>query len=170
MSSNLNNRVCHADSISVQKNCKTTVYFENLQQIVCAAIMEADCVVGCVAWVRCKKIISALMQRPCMLLVTSDRVHRANRAAFGNLTPIPGLCRQACSIVGTARGKFRPLMHNKFLVLLRKNKPYAVLTGSFNFTVHSSSNLENIVRIDNKEIAECYYSEAKAISEIARPV
>jgi phosphatidylserine/phosphatidylglycerophosphate/cardiolipin synthase-like enzyme len=38
-------------------------------------------------------------------------------------------------------------------------KPYAIWTGSFNFSKNSSSSLENCVLIYDIEIAEAYYKE-----------
>ena len=60
-------------------------------------------------------------------------------------------------------------MHNKFLVLFdSNNKPRTVYTGSFNYTKHSSINLENVVQISSYNIAKQYVAEFNAIWKIAR--
>lgn len=66
-------------------------------------------------------------------------------------------------------------MHNKFIVLAKVNKtteytlgieikksivkPYAVLTGSFNFSVNATNSLENCLLITEQKIVDAYYSE-----------
>lgn len=62
-----------------------------------------------------------------------------------------------------------PRMHNKFLVFCKHERtnqdeklhinPYAVWTGSFNFTQNSVYSLENAVYIEDKLIAERYFDE-----------
>jgi len=100
------------------------------------------------------------------MIVTSDRVHRSNRALLNRLPPREN--KRPVSIVGTARGRYRPLMHNKFLVLMRDREPYAVLTGSYNYTAHSDLNMENILRVNDASVAQAYYNEAMEIYSVSR--
>ena len=166
MSSNLNHRVVHTSPVS--SSAPVTAWFDNCCDVVCAAIRDADEVVACVAWLKCPRIIAALRTKPCTVLLTSDAVHRRNRGALRTLIPRTGT--QAVRIVGQARGRFRALMHNKFLVVIQQGVPVSVLTGSFNYTAHSSRNLENVVRIDCPTIAAAYLKEAMHINEIARDI
>ena len=166
MSSNLNNRVQHVQATEVYDTSGVRVYFENIEEVVCEAIAQAEEVVACVAWLKSRPILAALQAKPSTVIVTSDRVHRSNRASLMRIPPRTGF--RAVSIVGVARGRFRPLMHNKFIVLLREQRPYAVLTGSYNFTAHSKVNLENIMLINSPEVARVYYREAMAIYAISR--
>lgn len=165
MSSNLNNRITHTDTVRASAS-GVTVYFDNIEDAICNFIRESEEVVGCVAWLKSRRIISALQGCPCTLVVTSDRVHRAARAILSSLPHRSGL--RAVSVVGLARGRFRPLMHNKFIVMMRNGTPRAVITGSFNFTAHSNANLENVVRIDDASVARAYYTEAMSIYDISR--
>ena len=165
MSSNLNNRVDHATTAR-SSTARVTVHFTDIERALCEFIDESEEVVGCVAWLKSRPILRALQNRPCTLLVTSDRVHRSARAALNALPHRTGT--RAVSIVGLARGRFRPLMHNKFIVMVRNRVPCAVMTGSFNFTAHSNANLENMVRIDDPIIASAYYEEAMEIYRISR--
>ena len=166
MSSNLNNRVAHAPGNACENVPRVHAYFDDIEQVVCDAIREADEVVACVAWLKSRPIIAALRAKPSTIIVTSDRVHRADRGALSSIPARTGF--RAISIVGVARGRFRPLMHNKFIVLFRNRRPYSVLTGSYNFTAHSRSNLENLVRIDSEQVSTAYYNEARAIYEVSR--
>ena len=166
MSSNLNNRVQHVEATEVYDTGGVRVHFENIEEVVCETIAQAEEVVACVAWLKSRPILAALQSKPSTVIVTSDRVHRSNRAALMRIPPRTGF--RAVSIVGVARGRFRPLMHNKFIVLLREQRPYAVLTGSYNFTAHSKINLENIMLINSPEVARVYYREAMAIYAISR--
>ena len=63
-------------------------------------------------------------------------------------------------------------MHHKFLILLDKTtkKPFAVLNGSCNLSQNSVHNLENMIYIQNEEVAIQFYNEWKAISLLAEPL
>ena len=56
-----------------------------------------------------------------------------------------------------------PRMHNKFLVFCTCTDqgitPYAVWTGSYNFSYNSGNSLENAVYIRDEDIAKRYYDE-----------
>ncbi len=72
-----------------------------------------------------------------------------------------------------------PRMHNKFLVFgnLEQTtsngqiiKPYAVWTGSFNFTKNAGSSLENAVLIKSPKIVAAYLAEFEQIAAISEPL
>jgi len=137
------------------------------QTAVIAALRRCTAVVGCVAWLRCPEILAALENVQCTLAITNDVKLPVDK--YKKLTPfLEGL--PAVSKVGLARGRHRELMHHKFLVGFTPQASF-VLTGSFNYTQHSSKhNLENVVCIENKTLAQAYLREAKAVLEVARPV
>jgi len=144
-------------------NGKITTHFEDCENAVLQAIQDASSVVACVAWITNEKLLRAMYKTPSKVIVTSDPVHRRNAAKLRKL-------REA-RIVGTARGRFRPLMHCKFIVGLdTENQPQFVLIGSFNYTVHSTRNLEAMVRIDDSTIARSFYIEWQRIRQISRPI
>jgi len=89
---------------------------------------------------------------------------------YSFLTPFLSCQPTAVVKVGLARGRFRGLQHNKFLVGLKGGRPAFVVTGSYNYTEQASQhNLENVVRIDDARLAEAYMKEALAIMAIATP-
>jgi len=75
------------------------------------------------------------------------------------------------------------LMHNKFLIFaktenqcievngknfcMEKVKPYAVWTGSFNFTYNATQSLENALIITDDEIVNAYFKEFGQIAAIS---
>lgn len=81
-----------------------------------------------------------------------------------------------------------PRMHNKFLVFcrtrVRKSQPtfrawgdtgtiitpYAVWTGSFNFTNNAVRSLENALYLTNRTIARAYYDEFSHIYSLSEPL
>lgn len=89
-----------------------------------------------------------------------------------------------------------PRMHNKFLVFANVNPkyleftrscknneeyyesfdqfrtldPYAVWTGSFNFTFNAHNSLENAIYLNDEIIAKAYYDEWKEIASISEPL
>jgi hypothetical protein len=89
-----------------------------------------------------------------------------------------GMVREKCPA--------QPRMHHKFLVFCRRTAarpkpvyeegmrdwptPYAVWTGSFNFTVNGSNSLENAVFIQSAPVAERYYQEWQNVAWISEPL
>src|SRR5262249_12335063 len=83
--------------------------------------------------------------------------------------------------VGNSRNmrQVSPLMHNKFVVFCKPQffeqesrpsfepRPYAVWTGSFNFTRNAIQSLENAVYIADPRIAEAYYKEWEQIEAVS---
>jgi phosphatidylserine/phosphatidylglycerophosphate/cardiolipin synthase-like enzyme len=77
-----------------------------------------------------------------------------------------------------------PRMHNKFVVMMKARvahsierygdeieyAPYAVWTGSFNFSENGSKSLENAVFIRDKAIADAYYDEWSHIVALSEPL
>lgn len=71
-----------------------------------------------------------------------------------------------------------PRMHNKFLVFCNIEdregceivEPYAVWSGSFNFTYNAANSLENAVLIRQPEIVKAYYREFGQIMALSEPL
>lgn len=74
-----------------------------------------------------------------------------------------------------------PRMHNKFMVLCHYDSdedrfdgdryvPYAVWTGSFNFSENGTKSFENAVVIEDPVIAEAYFEEWSQIAAISEPL
>lgn len=81
-----------------------------------------------------------------------------------------------------------PRAHHKFLVFLRKDgvltdeekfedwvdrlsyTPYAVWTGSFNFTENAAASFENAVYIQNRTIAQAYLDEFVHLFALSEPL
>lgn len=67
-----------------------------------------------------------------------------------------------------------PRMHNKFLVFCHIAQhtivPFAVWTGSFNFTKNATQSFENAVFINNSDVAEAYFREFEQIMALSEPL
>ena len=74
-----------------------------------------------------------------------------------------------------------PRMHNKFLVFTKvrqsddeygpeKIEPYAVWTGSFNFTKNATKSLENALFITDPVIVEAFFNEYGQIAAMSEPL
>jgi phosphatidylserine/phosphatidylglycerophosphate/cardiolipin synthase-like enzyme len=77
-------------------------------------------------------------------------------------------------------------MHHKFLVFCKRKatlkrpvdkqgvvdwpEPYAIWTGSFNFTNNGNHSLENAVFIRDRSIAESYYQEWQNVAWLSEPL
>lgn len=124
------------------------------------AINSSSFVLVCTAWLTERDIINELVRSECKVAITADVMHTRCRA----LQDIEHL-----RVLGSSRGRRRPLMHSKFLVAFDDHQqPKYVLTGSFNYTAHASRNIENLVRIDNPSIAEAYADEFNKIYAAGR--
>ena len=160
----LNQRVHHQTATSF--GGEVYVRFDNIEEYIVSCIRESDQVVGCVAWLRSPAVIKALSAKRCNIAVTND----CRLPSYSAMRPFLENYGSAVRKVGKARGKYRDLMHNKFLVFLKNKKPEFVITGSFNLTAHSRNNLENVVCIRNRECADMYMKEAISILNISRPI
>lgn len=68
-----------------------------------------------------------------------------------------------------------PRVHHKFVVLCRTGgwgllEPYAVWTGSFNFTKNGTRSLENAVILHDPVIVQAYFDEFQQIAAISEPL
>ncbi len=125
--------------------------------------------VGALAWLTNDTIINTIATKPSAIVVTDDKINRRNRKKYKKMKPIERE-KKAVKLFGVKvkkRSRFapQPTMHHKFLVLLHKNKPFCVLTGSFNFTKNALNNIENLSVIHDHEIAQIYYDEFQRIWE-----
>lgn len=136
---------------------------DRCEQVVRRFIHESSDITGCVAWLTNPSIIRELAQLDhCSIVVTADTVH--NRQALG-------LHRIGVRQVGRARGRYRALMHHKFLVRLTNGRPSHVLIGSYNFTRHSNNNIgESVVVIHEPRVAARFAAEARRACHCSRPI
>ncbi len=74
-----------------------------------------------------------------------------------------------------------PRMHNKFLVFAKVSpgsdehesetiEPYAVWTGSFNFTKNATKSLENALYITEPSIVKAFFDEYGQIAAVSEPL
>ena len=80
-------------------------------------------------------------------------------------------CLKIKSIIKNGRGRFKSLLHHKFLVGLDENRePIWVSNGSFNLTENAVTNIENVMIFDDPEIATDFFDEFKRIYAISSPL
>ena len=73
--------------------------------------------------------------------------------------------------MGAGRGRFKSLMHHKFLIgLSAERTPVWVMNGSFNVTESAVTNLENIMVFDDPEIAMTFFEEFKRLHRVSQPL
>ncbi|MBM9548429.1 hypothetical protein JWG40_15485 [Leptospira sp. 201903074] len=68
-----------------------------------------------------------------------------------------------------------PRMHNKFIIFCKNDdynfvEPYAVWTGSFNFTKNAIFSFENAIYINDKKVADRYFEEFGQIAALSEPL
>jgi hypothetical protein len=156
---------------------KVSVIFDGrgIQNAIVRAIKREDTayVVGCVAWLSNKKILKAMAEhlKGVTIITTADKLtkRRKNQQAYAKLCGCfaGGVIR----VVGEGRGRFKSLMHHKFLLGMNEaREPLWVMNGSFNVTESAVTNIENCVQFDDPEIAGTFFDEFKRIHRISRPL
>ena len=120
--------------------------------------------VGCIAWLSHPLILREIGKKPTAIVVTNDKANwrKPVREMYKKLRPLEGE-RKAIKFVGDRKGMYRCKMHHKFLIGLHNGTPQWLLFGSFNFSKQATKNLENIMMIQDPEIAATYYDEWQRI-------
>jgi len=156
---------------------KVSILFDGrgIQNAVVRNIKHEDTayVVGCVAWLSNKRILKAMADhlKGVTIITTTDKLtkRRKNQQAYAKLSGCfaGGVIRT----VGEGRGRFKSLMHHKFLIFLNAaREPIGCMNGSFNVTESAVTNLENVMIFDDPEIATTFFEEFKRIHRISRPL
>lgn len=131
---------------------------------------ETCFVVGCIAWLSNKDILKAMAtKKGCCIVCTKDKMTKGirNQKAYSAIKPAyPG---GTIRVVGEGRGWQKSLMHHKFLVGLDSSGvPIWVSNGSFNMTESATSNLENIMIMEDPEVAKCYFDEFRRVHALSK--
>ncbi len=123
-------------------------------------------VVGCVAWLSHPLILKQLAKKPCSIVVTRDKSNAKKhvREMYRKLKPADTDHPRAIKYLGARAGRVKTRMHHKFLVgLSDSGTPLWVLTGSFNMSSNAVKNLENLMYVNDTEMAGVYYGEWEKI-------
>lgn len=133
------------------------------ESLVLRFIKDSEEIQGCVAWLTSPIIIHELSRVPrCHMVVTADTVHNRAASALRSIN-----ARQ----VGRARGRYRALMHHKFLVRFTAGQPSHVLMGSYNFTRRSNHNIgESALVIQDAGVARRFADEFDKAYRASRPI
>ncbi len=164
-----------------------TVYFGDVASAVEAFIRDSPMIVGAVAWVKSKRLIAALSERPVALVVNKEFALRVDgsheraplmslrggvpTAGFPDPPPADELLEPVRCAGHAVKGKFGALMHHKFLVRLDEQaRPVVVWTGSFNLTAGAESNIENGMVIEDPAIAAAFLAEFCRVWALSEPL
>ena len=156
---------------------KVTILFDGrgIQNAIVRNIRREDTsfVVGCVAWLSNKRVLKTMSEKlkGVTIICTKDRLttRRKNQQAYSKLSGCfaGGVIR----VVGEGRGRFKSLMHHKFLIgLSEAREPIWLMNGSFNITESALRHIENVMILDDPEIAGTFFDEFKRIHRISKPL
>jgi phosphatidylserine/phosphatidylglycerophosphate/cardiolipin synthase-like enzyme len=128
-------------------------------------------VIGCVAWMSNKKILKYMADylSGVSIVTTNDQLvkRRSNQIAYRQL---PACYNDAIRTIGVRKGRFKSLMHHKFLCGLDHNRNAIwVMNGSFNLTESAVTNLENVMFLQDSVIANSFLEEFLRIYHRAQP-
>jgi len=105
------------------------------------------------------------------IITTADKLtkRRKNQQAYAKLHGCfaGGVIR----VVGEGRGRYKSLMNHKFLIgLSEAREPIWLMNGSFNITESALRHIENVMILDDPEIAGTFFDEFKRIHRISKPL
>ena len=113
-------------------------------------------------------VIAMAKKRGCCIICTKDKLTRrsSNQKAYKQLKEAyPG---GAIRVVGEGRGWHKSLMHHKFLIGLDKDgKAVWVSNGSFNMTESATTNLENLMIMEDPDVASTFLEEFKRVHALS---
>ena len=137
-------------TIQMFKKDNIRVYF-NSTSIVRALVRQirgSERVYGCIAWLTHPKLLDELESVDSEIIMTRHKCNKFKRHI-------------KVKFMGKGRGKKKSLMHSKFAVGFSKKstKPSWVCTGSFNWTKSAVRHHENMILIQDEDIAQAYYDE-----------
>lgn len=149
------------------------VHFDNIIPSLCRNIRRKDThyIMGCSAWFTNSSIIKTMASHlsGCCIIVTKDKILRAKttKAKYKMLPKNNG--KSPIQVIGSGRGYNKSLMHHKYLVGLDKEgDPVWVSLGSSNMTQSTTSHLESVMIINNKEVAQIYLDEFLRLYKISK--
>jgi phosphatidylserine/phosphatidylglycerophosphate/cardiolipin synthase-like enzyme len=84
---------------------------------------------------------------------------------YAALTPAIG--NRAIKFLGSRSGRQKYLLHHKFLVAIdSEGVARSLISGSFNFSQNALNNLENVVYVRDRDVAQSYLDEFNRIWDI----
>jgi phosphatidylserine/phosphatidylglycerophosphate/cardiolipin synthase-like enzyme len=144
-------------------NAKVLPHFSQIESTLCRYFSQADEVRVCVAWLSSQPILDVLSTVESQLVITWQR--KLTPGSFEYDPALVKAMKQAVSEIYMYPADVT--MHNKFAILLRDQLPYAVITGSYNYTIKAVDNCENIVYIESDDIATTYLKEFDRLRSVA---
>lgn len=130
------------------------VYFDSnaIIRALVRHIRSSERVYGCIAWVTHPKLLDEFEKIPTELIMTKHKANKWKRHI-------------KVKFVGKGRGRKKCLMHHKFCVGFRGKKPDWVASGSFNFTKSACRHHENLMFIEDPDVAQAFYEEFLKLKE-----
>jgi len=134
----------------------TEIYFRNITKHILTQLTSVRSLCGCIAWLTEPTLLQAMgSMEQCQIVVTGEKFSQRCLQAYESME---------VRMLGPSRGRRRPFMHHKFLI--GKNADgHAIwmMTGSFNFTLHASQNLEHVVLFRDPEMIASFEREFQLV-------
>ena len=174
---NLNQRVKdvgrRTQSVFVRGGNKVHVLFDgpNIKRAINRMINRkgTEYIVGCVTYLSNKDILKNMAKkRGICIVLTRDKETQnpANQKLYSKLTPsYPG---GALRVAGD-KGRGKASMHHRFLIGLDLvGEPQWVINGTFDMTESATTNIENIMILEDEDVSKCYMEEFKRMYALSK--
>jgi len=132
-------------------------YFTDIEKVICQKIKTADKVYICAAWLTSPAIIDACAEMDAVALLDEDSKLIEGSSSYDS--KLVRRLKKSFQKIHIYKNTSRRCLHNKFIILSSDDEPYAVITGSYNFTISANFNYENIVYIEDKALSKQYFDE-----------
>jgi phosphatidylserine/phosphatidylglycerophosphate/cardiolipin synthase-like enzyme len=154
-----------------------SIHFTKISEAIIAYMSKADSVKICSAWFTSRRLLEALESFDDAELIIGSKDRLLPGPSFDRawVNELRSTLHENVWLYLPPIGddETRPgIMHHKFIVLMKNGDdgitiPYAFLTGSYNYTEAASSNIENVVYIENKELARAYLDEFTRVKSLS---
>jgi phosphatidylserine/phosphatidylglycerophosphate/cardiolipin synthase-like enzyme len=137
------------------------VCFHHIEEFIAKKLKKVDSVKGVICWLSSPTLLNMLHNvGDVKIAVTNDTFSKRVREAYRTL---PGI-----RTIGQKRGRYRHFCHHKFLIGYKNEKPIFVLNGSYNWSSHSSGNLENVCCLTTKSLINAFEQEFESVYKVSK--
>jgi phosphatidylserine/phosphatidylglycerophosphate/cardiolipin synthase-like enzyme len=141
-------------------------HFNNIETHILKYIKSVDKVLVCSAWFSNRSILDCLSLIDSTLIVTYQTKYIKGFPDY-NKNELDLIKHSVLNLYMSLPNN---VMHNKYIILYKDDVPFSIITGSYNYTIQASTNMENIVYIEDINIAKKYENNFNELLKISKKI
>ena len=148
---------------------KHEVYFADIEGVITKLIRQSTAIMGCMSWFTNRRLLGELYYMEWLrVIVNDDSINQEHYNSYRHVVKHINQYNKPADVKQDAlwlmcNNTDDTLMHNKFMIMMKNRKPFAVVTGSYNWTYRANDNLENIVVLYDEQSINKYRNHCRAI-------